>query len=247
MRRRLPLLLPLLLAAFAAAQTSAQTRPAPGVQVLRLGAASVRLPAPEGFVEATAKSERVRQYFTTSESPENEMLAVHMPAGTVEGIDGGQTPMPDFYTKVSVLRRAKEMDMSPAGFASLIGTIDRQGSKLFDPKNPDTARKLKEVESRVNAASQNGSQLTFDGPEVLGVFEKSPNVYSMLMLVKLNVTSAGGQSTQIPVLAAASFVRVRARVLFVYVYRRFNAAEDADRVKTFARRWNEQIIAANRV
>jgi hypothetical protein len=78
-------------------------------------------------------------------------------------------------------------------------------------------------------------------PRNLGTFEKTKNVYSTMLA--MTVKTPTGET---PVLCGASFVNVKGRTLFVYVYRRFTSEKDAELVRDFTRTWIRQILAANR-
>src|SRR5687768_9780264 len=96
----------LCLTATNASQTPSRTAPL----TLRLGQVSVNLPAPEGFEEAASQVEMIRKYFSVTEAPANEMLAVHLPASDLERQKRGEPAAMTFYTKVSIYKKLKEAD-----------------------------------------------------------------------------------------------------------------------------------------
>ncbi|MCA1632134.1 MAG: hypothetical protein LC802_00090 [Acidobacteria bacterium] len=212
---------------------------------LRLGAASVALPAPEGFGEAASQSEIVKKHFSETEDPANEMVAVHLPAAEMESLKRGEVAEMNFYTKVSVNKSLKETNFTAANFASVISAFEQQGVKLLAPNNSEMRDTVKRVEDIVNSRSETGAKMSMSPPQYLGAFEQTPNVYSLIILARLSIKS-GAEVKEIPVLCAASFVVVKARLLYVYVYRRYNSEADLNALKDFSSKWTAQIVAANR-
>ena len=243
------LLASLLLAAAppaALAQTPARAA-APRVagRTLRLGAASVEVPTPAGFDEAASQFETVRTYFSATEDPNNEMAAVHLPAAAVAQLGRGEAPDMSFYTKVSVNKGLKEVDFDASKFASVISTFERQGVKLLDPANPELRAKLRRVEEVASSVTGGAAKMSLSAPELLGEFNRTPNVYGVMLSARVTIRS-GEATKEVPMLCAASFVMVRSRLIYVYAYRRFNSDADLTVLKDFARKWADQIVAANR-
>lgn len=211
---------------------------------LRLGAVSVALPAPEGFGEAASQSEIVRKHFSETEDPANEMVAVHLPDAEVARLKRGEAAEMDFYTKVSVNKSLKEVDFTAANFASVISAFEQRGVKMFDPNNSAMRDKIKRVEETFNSRSETGAKMSMSQPEHLGAFEQTPNVYSLIILARLTIKT-GAEVKEIPVLCAASFVMVKARLIYVYAYRTYKSEADLSAVKEFSKKWTAQIVAAN--
>jgi len=71
------------------ASALAQT-PKAGVTTVHLGARVVAIPAPDGFEEAASQFEVIRNRFTATEAPENDMLTIHMPHADCEKLRAGE-------------------------------------------------------------------------------------------------------------------------------------------------------------
>src|SRR5947207_15380975 len=95
----------LLLLTFAAGATQARAQASPS-QLYRFGEREVSIPAPEGFVEATSRSETVKKIFEATQPPALDLLAVHLPSAVMEKIPRGDYPDLALYAKSS---RSKQL------------------------------------------------------------------------------------------------------------------------------------------
>lgn len=247
MRRTLPLLLLLLIPATAAAQQGQPksdpplSRVTPVADLYHLGSRPVEIPPPEGFEDAFKKSERVASIMSATEDPNNEVLAVHLPSDVLARVLRGEVMGFDFYTKVSVPRMSKARDLTEAEFAGIISHFDNLSPQVLDVNGPvmkSAAKNLREGLSRVTGEQV---QVDLDQPKTLGHFLKTKDAFSTMILLTLK--TPGGR---LPLLCAASFVKANRRLLFVYVYRKFDSEKDAEVLRDFSRVWVERIVAANR-
>jgi hypothetical protein len=226
------------------APVSAQTPARVPALKLRLGAVTVELPTPAGFDEAASRFERVKTFFSATEDPNNEMLAVHLPLADVARLERNEQPEMNFYTKVSVSRRSKETSFDASQLADLISVFEKQGLKLLDTNNPELKEKMRRAEDAANDLNKD-STLKMSAPEYLGEFDRTPNTFGVMIMARVSIES-GGQTKQVLMLCAASFVMVRSRLIYVYAYRRYDSEADLTTLKDFARKWSAQIVAANR-
>jgi hypothetical protein len=224
---------------------SAQTAPHTGAQKFHLGGVTVVLPAPEGFEEITTQFEVFRQVFTAVEDPGNELLALHVPSQIAEGMRRGEKPKLTFYTKVAIPRMGKEKEIDADFFAELVGLLEKQGAKIFDPGDPSVKRSLKALEAEIKSRSGTSAEISLTRPQLLGVVEKAPDVYTTLLLTKVSF-KVGDKTEEMPMLSTSSFVRVKSRLLFAVAYRKFDSDDDAALISDFGRKWTQRILAANR-
>jgi hypothetical protein len=217
-----------------------------GGDTYRLGTANVVIPSPAGFEEATSQLERVKAVLEATESPLNDLLASHMPSETIARMKRGEAVTPEFYTKVSVLKQMRAANISPADFASLVSAFRSSFGQVLDPEGPQMKSILKNVENGLNGLTDEKTTVGLSQPVNLGEFENQPNAFGMLILMTMKFQT-GDRQVEAPLVCAASFVRVKQRVLFVYTYRRYKSAEDREAVRRFTKQWLGQILAANRV
>ena len=212
--------------------------------VFQLGDQATTIPAPTGFAEAASQFETIRNQFTTTEAPGNEMLAVFLPQADCEKLRGGTFGPFNFYTKVSVRAAVRGESYSSARFADLIAYFRKNEVTLLDMNSPAmkaTLRRLNQGLSDLNKKETN-----VDLPQLtrLGEFDTRPNVYSVMLLMNMTATSAGSVTTT-PLLGTLTYLRVKDRMIYVYSYRRYSAAEDINVLRDFTKQWVTQILAAN--
>jgi hypothetical protein len=100
------------------------------VTVFQLGDQAIRIPTPEGFEEAASQFEAIKKLMGSTESPDNDMLAVHMLHADCERLRAGGFGPFNFYTKVSVLRVARDRDFSADDFAAVASSFRKRSSQL---------------------------------------------------------------------------------------------------------------------
>jgi hypothetical protein len=231
----------LLLVALAPAARAQQATTAAPPHTYQLGTKRVVIPPPAGFVEAMSQSDLVARVMAGTEDPRNEVLASHLPAELMDALRKGQQPEMHFYTKVSVVRMLKAHEMSEAEFAAIVAEFEKSSQQVLDINGPtmkSAVRNLREGLSNVKGAEV---PLEVTQPQNLGSYEKSKDVYSVMLLMTVK-----GPTGELPILAGGSFVRVRSRLLFIFTYRKFTSEKDAEVLRDFSRQWVAQIVAANR-
>jgi len=230
----------LIILALAAAAPFAPAR-AQQAHVYQLGTKSVAIPPPAGFVEAMSQFEHVANLMKTTEDPGNDVLAAHLPAEMADQVRRGERTQMTFYTKVSVMKILRARDTTEADFASTVAHFEKTGQQVLDINGPVMKSAVKNLREGLNNAVGTEVPLELRQPQHLGSFQKTKDVYSVMLLMTLKVPEG-----EWPVLVGASFVRVRGRLLFVYAYRKFNSEKDAEVLRDFTRQWVTEIVAANR-
>ena len=213
----------------------------PSAITLRLGTSAVVIPAPVGYEEASSQFEGVKARFSETEAPGNEMLAVHLMSSDCDLLRSGQQATMQQYTKISVLRTAKELPFSQAELASVVAEFRKNGASMLDPSGARMKALLEHLEQGLKNTGSNASGVDMTQPVNMGEFEVSPNIYSVMLLLQFK--SSAGQAT--PVLAGMSYMRVQQRLVYVFTYRKYTSRSDVETLRTFAKTWTANILAAN--
>jgi len=222
-----------------AASTPAQ---APTFQ---LGAQVVTIPAPAGFEEAASQFKKIKNHFTVTEAPDNDMLAIYLPSTDCEKLRAGEFGPFNFYTKVSIRRAVREQDYPAERFAQLVTAFRQNGAQILDVNGPVMKAATERLDKSLTALSQQQTQVDLSQPVNLGEFDTRPDVYSVMLLLNVTTTTADGQAT-VPILGGLSYLRVKQRLVYVYTYRRYNSKADASILRVFTTDWINEILAANR-
>ena len=212
--------------------------------VFQLGDQATTIPAPRGFAEAASQFESIRNQFTTTEAPGNEMLAVFLPQADCEKLRGGTFGPFNFYTKVSVRAAVRGESYSSARFADLIAYFRKNEVTLLDMNSPAMKATLRRLDQGMSDLNKRETHVDLPQLTRLGEFDTRPNVYSVMLLMNMTATSADSVTTT-PLLGTLTYLRVKDRMIYVYSYRKYSAAEDINVLRDFTKQWVTQILAAN--
>jgi hypothetical protein len=225
------------------ASATAQTRTA-DFSTFQLGNQVITIPSPEGFEEAASQFEGIKDHFTRTEAPGNDMLAIHLPHADCEKLRKGEFGPFSFYTKISVRSAVRNVDYSPQRFADLVSEFRKSGSKILDFNSPAMKATLEQLGKNLSELRKQETQVDMSQPVNLGEFDTRPNVYSVMLLINFKTqNSAGDVSTLIA--GGLSYVRVKQRLIYVYTYRRYESKTDVEVLRDFTKQWIGQILAAN--
>jgi hypothetical protein len=219
-------------------------QPKPAIAVFQLGDQVTRIPAPVGFEEGASQFEKIKQHFTATEAPDNDMLAVHLPRADCERLRAGEFGPFDFYTKISIRRAIRGENYSAARFADLVEAFRKSGSQILDINGPTMKGIVARLDKSLTELSQQSTEIDLSQPVNLGEFDTRPNVYSVMLLMNFK-TKIGDEEASVPVLGGLSYVRINQRLVYVYTYRKYKAGADVQTLRDFTKAWIGQILAAN--
>jgi hypothetical protein len=217
---------------------------ASSLSLVQLGDKLIVIPAPEGYEEASSQFPGIKERFTLTEAPENDMLFVHMPRSDCELLRNGSKPTYDQYTKISVVRAGRTVTVTRPMMALAVDGLRKSAATFLDPDGPQMKELERHVARGLSQADARETKIDFGKPVMLGEFNVKPDVFSMLLLLTIK-GSVGGVETTTPMLLSVSYVRVRDRLIFVYGYRSFKSKVDVEPIKLFTEKWTNSIVAAN--
>ncbi|HEV7680889.1 MAG TPA: hypothetical protein VGO68_02110 [Pyrinomonadaceae bacterium] len=226
------------------ASSPGQTRK-PKATTVQLGTQLTRIPAPVGFEEAASQFENIKSYFTSTEDPGNDALAVHMPRADCQKLRAGGFGPFNFYTKISIRKGNREREYSAENFAGLVAEFRKSGAKYLDVNSPLMKAAIDRLGKGASELNQEETQVDFSQPVNLGEFDTQPNVYSAMLLLNIKTQSADGELS-VPILGGLSYVRIGQRLVYIYTYKKFESQTDVALLRDFTKRWIAQILAANR-
>jgi hypothetical protein len=189
-----------------------------------LGNVTVTIPPPKGFEEVLGRFDDIRKRNPDSERLEN--LAMHLPSDVAKSFTPGQDLT--FYTKVSVSRAGRAVEITDAFFADAAKQV--AGANAFD--QDAVKQRLAELEK------QRGVAIT--QPLQMGTIDQTPNSMTTLALAAV---SAGDRKVNL--LMTTTLLHVRRRLVFAYAYRVFETSRDRTVLETLTKDWVRGILAAN--
>jgi len=237
--RKLTLLLPLLLLlGWQAAAQQAVTEPT--VETFQLGNVNVKVPAPDGFIGIMSTLDKVVARLRATEAPGNDMLTSHIAKDLLPKYQTNQEQDLDVYTKISVIRSTRTVEITPTMFGEIRTGFENQIDAML---TPDSAV-IKSVQGNTGKALSElwGKDTTVkvNEPRNLGFFERSSNTISAAVFLNFDINGR-----KFSTLATMSMVHVKKRVIAVFTYKMNPKAEDIDFLRSFAKAFNAKIVAAN--
>jgi len=175
-----------------------------------------------------------------TEDPGNEPLATHFPVSVIPQFEANQDHDLEFYTKVSISKRARTTDLTPEAFWQIQSSVDREIGALFGAEGTLRNRIEGNAGKGLSALWDNQTSVRIDLPLNLGVFDRGERVISSMVFLKYEVNAK-----KCSMLATMSFLSVNQRLLFVYAYKTNWVKEDIEMLRDFTKKWTAAIIAAN--
>ena len=240
----LPLIAAIVFFVGVGAQGQEHAAPKAKASSVQLGDKVIVIPDPDGFEEAASQFPKYKERVLATESVDNDALLAHLPVKDCELLRAGQVPTYQDYTKVSILKLARELAVSRATMAEAVAGFRKNAGTYLDPDGPDMKKLLNKVEKGLSELDAKETKVDFSQPQILGEFDTRPDVNSFLLMMTVKIKS-GAVEASVPTLASLSFVRANDRLLYVYVFKRYKAAAEIEAIKQFTTKWTSAILAAN--
>ena len=109
-------------------------------------------------------------------------------------------------------------------FANLVAEFRKSGAQILDINGPTMKGIVERLDKSLTELSQQSTEIDLSQPVNLGEFDTRPNVYSVMLLIQFK-TKIGDEEASVPVLGGLSYVRVGQRLVYVYTYRKYKAAD----------------------
>ncbi len=233
-----------LIAFLAGSNVAVFAQSAASADIYQIGDQKIVIPPPANFVEAASQFPSVKNAFTATEAAGNDMLAVHISLADAELLKKGESKQPDVYTKVSVLKRLRDANITAADFAGFVKVFKQQFPAAINPNSREMKTALEKASKY--STEQSGAETVFSlsQPINLGEIVNSPNAFGTVLLMEIKV-AAEGKETVAAAVVGATAVRTRGKMLFVYTYRNYKNAKDIEELKSFSKNWLNQIALAN--
>lgn len=226
------------------AAVRSQTPKPPAPLSVRLGDKTVVIPAPEGLEDVTDRFEVITTIFKASEPTQNDLLASFMARSDLDLLKQGQRPLMHNYAKVSIFKAGREENISTTMFQAIAAEFKKNAEEYLDPNTPSIKTLVENFEKELSKTTAGPANVELGKFRVLGTFDSTARVQSMLIISSVKV-DAGTVGVNRVLVAGASLVHVKERILFVNAYRTYQAEADAEALKEMVKKWTKSIVAAN--
>jgi len=199
-----------------------------------VGGQTILIPAPSNYVEVGLEK---RQIFP-SDIP-NRLLAWFALPQELKTLGTSKNEGLTRHMQVQVSKKIEDQNLGPSDFNEIATMLTKQQDEIFASATDEVNNILKKMTSGTGI-----SDLKLSQPKSLGSFYKSENVASFLMLMSMEVATKQGKRTE-KVVCATNLMRVKDRLLFVYVYCNAEEKNSLDWVKDVSKTWTQAILNAN--
>ena len=205
----------------------------------------VELPAPEGYEEVSQQWENIKTAFASMVPAQGDLLGAYLQVSDCDLIRNRQIPLMPSWLMINIFREARTHVSDPAEFARVVAYARHDTESLLDPKKKDMKEQFARVDKFLTDVYSKDVKLDLSKPKVLGEFDSRPNVYSALLLLKLNVQMDGKEVEHPPMLGTMSMVLVKQRIITVLAYKKIESKDDAEKLTKLTTNWINAILAAN--
>jgi len=205
-----------------------------------LGGRAIVVPAPQGFANGLGRFEKFSMVMNATEGPNLDILAAHAPVSKTEELMRGSVSL-DLYTKVSVLKSLRTMDVTPENFATVVAEVEKNFTSFIDPNGPTIKGAVASANAKLKEQTGEEAGLDLSQPKSLGFFDKQPQIFSAMVM--MNVAVNGGHKTM---LSSLSYLLINKRLVYAYVFKELTSEEDVKTLQVFTRKWTSAIVAANK-
>lgn len=216
--------------ALTASEPAGQT---PSVLPLEIGNVEAALPIPEGFVVADNLPAEKLAVLESMTPDSNRLLAFLIPKESLHLMQSTAGSPISRYAIVQTIRATEHTTATQAEFQQLVVAPIKESWSSADSAETATLDKL-----RQEVSEQSGVELV--GFRHVGFVLDQEDALSQAAVVKL-VANEG----RAPTLATFSYLRVRGKVLFVFLYSSFRGPEDLEWLYEKTSSWVEDILRLN--
>lgn len=212
---------------------------------IEVGGTMINVPSPTGFHEISDLSPETRKRAETMTPPQNRLVAVFVSEADLRRIMKSDAPEFGRYMFLQVFRDLENRNISRSQFQQL-GTQIKQQQNTLSTKLKDKANSFIEgaadklsKDSAISLSLKRGEKVPLD------VFLEQSNAVGFAMLAKYQV-SAEGEKFDHVVVSGTSFIRVKQKVLYAYVYSTYESQEDLRWTQLVSRKWVNNILESNK-
>jgi hypothetical protein len=214
---------------FAAALGSAMLVEASPIDI---GKVRIELPVPLGSVEIAGQLPVFRKIVESVVPEGNTLIGLYAPEADVKKAAQGGVDLPHYMMAQST-RAAENLDVSAADFESLAELSKAQLPSLKDVIDGAAKDAIKKATDTLSAETRTDMDTQLGETKILGVYAEEKDWLGLSLTMRVQAAGADETGNPRTLVCAANTVRVRNRLLYLFVYAQY--ASDADKV------WTERV------
>lgn len=199
---------------------------------VRAGGLDLTMPAPDNFQDSGEKFRTT--LFELMVPSANRLVAAFAPAAEIAKMDAGNSSGGlDAYAIVEAPRQMEYADCTPEVFEQVLKSVGAPAAELAGKQATE------EMNFRLKTLGQRSVDI--GSPENLGGIFQKTDAYGYASLTKY---SQGDRS--VTMATASAVIRVRQRLIFAYIFRRYESPETVMSMAKSLEAWTDSILAKNR-
>ena len=209
-----------------------------------VGGTSIVAPAPGGFYEVSEVSAETRQRAEASTPPMNRLLAVYVSQDDFKRVSDGLPAKLERYMFLQVARQIEGMDVTGQVYQEIASEIKKNQPAITEKAKKTVDDLLNDMSGKLSDQTGVSTQLKLGEQLPLGSFLDGQDAFGFGSIVKY-VVSMGGQQQEFLMVGANYFVHAKNKILFAYVFGRYDSKDDIEWARSIGAQWVEAILAAN--
>ena len=211
---------------------------------LRIGAVTVRVPSPEGFVETSNRAPDVYSMAMAYSAGDARILAHFVRDEDLKQFEKGKKVYFREFLLVQTPRRAESLVATQAQFDRLrTGAVAMQ-SQLESKLEPKIAAEVQRVSKAVSATAGSSIKVAVGEIVPVSIDRNDSTVLSYTILATAGVSESGATNTQ-NMVASASYCFLSGKVVMLNSYRLFRSPRDLQINRELQAKWIAGLYAAN--
>ena len=210
-----------------------------------VGGVIIDVQAPVGFHEISSLSSETRERAEIFVVPGNRLLAVFVSEGDLGRIMIGEAPEFKQYMMLQVFRKLEYQRISNAQFEQLVAKTTGQQNTLLSKVEDKVDTVLEGAADRLSEEYEISLKMTVGEVVPLGVFFEQTNAMGFASLAKYQIATEGENLDHV-IAGSTSFLLARDKVLFAYVYSRYESQENIDWVRSKSKEWVNSLLKSNK-
>jgi hypothetical protein len=229
------------------AQTPQQSAPSTSRTVswssydANIGDLTIKLPIPPGYTEPSSDIPAFRSMGEKLTAKTNRLLAFYVSLPDFRTAAVGGEPALARYFMVQTLRAMESTPFDSTMLEVTKTMLKSQAGSIFKRAEAESQTTL---DAYAKSIGDGQAKIKLGEVTSLGIFDDQPNSMTLLGLTKLQVVRDGGQ-TELTILFATNFLRIKDRVVYYYAYTRYEGKEDIEWAAQASKAWVTQALLMN--
>lgn len=209
-----------------------------------VGGTQIYVPAPNSFHEVSQLSPETRKLAETMTPPDNRLLAVFVSEADLGRIMKGESPQLYRYMYLQVFRELEKSGLTAAEFQQLGNQVKQQQETLLEKVRSRVGSLVDSASAKLSKERNIPLKIQFGEQAPLGVFLNNSDAIGFASLARVRV-SANGKQVDDVIASGVSFIRVKGKLLFAYVYGKYDDQQDVEWVRTTSINWLAHLSSSN--